>query len=125
MGLDAVVYSNRDHLEVNDEKDLKYSEDIFTAIHKRLGNLEAIAFLRKEISNVIGNKSILYTKVLYEGSHSGDVIGLENLAALESELDQIAKATGETRSVSLTNFLVDMRELIQMARKEKNPIVFV
>jgi hypothetical protein len=62
--------------------------------------------------------------VLGDGTHCGDFIELSRLDALEQELDLLAAATVRSRSPCMDDFLVQMRELVRVARAEKNPIYF-
>ena len=144
MGLDAVVYKNRNNLFL-DEVDTalmdrqtgevyfedpaiaaKYREQSLMAIHRRLGNVGSIDSLRSEIpSKVADELPILFGKVLYNGSHSGDVIDLGLLNSLEDQVELLSKRTSDSRSPALTTFLQNMRDLIRVAISEQNPIVFV
>ncbi len=144
MGLNAVVYIHRNNLALDQESDaLKTDEETgevylkdaeitkqhpkatFVAVDKRLGNIDAIAAVRSEISKIIGDKSILYSKVLYSGAHSGDIIGLECLDKLESEINLTEEAIGNSRLPALKSFLGAMKELVEAAKEQKNPIVFI
>lgn len=144
MGLNAVVYVYKNNLALNQEESFvkidehtgevyfedlhiaqRYPSSMFIAINKRLGNIDAVTALRDEILKIIDNNSVLYRKVLYNGSHSGDTISLEALDSLESEINFIGKKTTGNRSPALEVFLGDMSELIEAARTQKNPIVFV
>jgi len=144
MGLDAVVYVNKSNLALNQEDDPfqmdeetgevylknpklsnKYPADMFTAVHKRLGNASMIAAIADEVSPVTNGDSILSNKVLYSGSHSGDRIGLEDLGRLESEINLVRERTIDTRSADLESFLDILSELVEAAKKQGNPIVFV
>lgn len=141
MGLDAVVYRKRAHLQLgHDEERAKvipetgevYFEDDKLArkydhqreaVAHRLGNAALIGTVNDEVSQLIGPESFLARKILYSGTHSGDVIPLSDLAELSAELDSIRK-TGKG-SPYLLDFLSAFEELIQAAKEERNPIVFV
>jgi hypothetical protein len=144
VGLDAVVYVHKDNLPLNIREDLpstdnetgevyfedaklarKYPKKVFTAIYKNLGNVAMIADLRSKISPAIGPDSILVSKVLYSGSHSGDIIGLSDLGHLESEINVVRDKTSTIKSAALRNFLGDLTDLIITAKTQRNPIVFV
>ena len=92
MGLDAVVYRNKKHLQLgphkeiaqlipdtgevyfeNDEISRRLREQL-QAAHFRLGNITEIAELRDEVIRLAGPNSMLYKRVLYSGSHSGDFV---------------------------------------------------
>jgi hypothetical protein len=141
MGLDAVVYRNRQHLQLeldetagqlipetgevyfeSDEISRKYLHKRHAVKH-RLGNLAEIAALRSEVTQFGAPKDILLEKVLYSGSHSGDFIPLELLPLLSAEIKSIYNSSGA--SSELLEFLGSMEDLIRAAKDEGNPIVFV
>jgi hypothetical protein len=141
MGLDAVVYRNREHLQLgNDGAHAKvirdtgevYFEDaklgrkydhVRKSVAHRLGNIALIGSLREEVSQLIGPESFLERKVLYSGTHSGDVIPLEELDQLSPELNHI-RETGRS-SPRLKELVNALEQLVQAANYERNPIVFV
>jgi hypothetical protein len=97
----------------------------FIAIERRLGNISSIGAVRKEIEAVnFARGSILLEKCLQSASHSGDVIEVGELDDLEREvstaLGLIASDAADARQ-----FLLNMKELIEAAKSEQNPIVFV
>jgi hypothetical protein len=146
MGLDAVVYkrleevrfapgTNLDAVRVEDVTgevyfdkdggDLRREE--VEAIHKRLGNMAMIAALHKEIARILASKvghSILLDKVLYDGTHGGDFIPVEDLAALRWEISLVREKTKAGRSIDLDMFLESMQELVNVSDLQGNPIVF-
>jgi hypothetical protein len=144
VGLDAVVYINRDNLPLKAKEDAptiddetgeayfedsrfstRYPKSIFTAVQRNLGNIAEIAALRTEVSTVLGNDSIISNKVLYSGSHSGDRIPFDDLQRLDSEISLVRARTVDTRSTALGRFLESLSELVEAAKKQHNPIVFV
>lgn len=144
MGLDAVVYKNARSLgldltgqnfhvdevtgEIYPEDDLeglRHPQSTFQALHKRLGNIAKVAHLRNEIASALGNTTgLLQTRILYNGEHCGDVIGLELLDEMSTEIALLKDKTDGLRSPYLTTFLDDVTDLIRTARAENNPIVF-
>ena len=141
MGLDAVVYRNRKHLKLesddgaarlvsetgevyfeDDELSRKYRLQFRTAEH-RLGNMAEISALRDEVTRLIGPDSVILRKVLYSGTHSGDIIPVESVSTLIDELNSIHCA--RQQSPELKRFVGSMKEIIQAAEDEGNPIVFV
>jgi len=126
MGLDAVVYlhpaSVKDGQLVLDDTELSLNEA--PAMYKRLGNASMIAWIADEVVPLVGKDSVIFSKVLYSGSHSGDSVGLEELNRLESEI-KVLRENPSGRSSDLENFLKDMSDLIKKAREQETPIVFV
>jgi len=83
-----------------------------------------IAWLADEALPLVGKNSVLFRRVLYSGSHSGDSVGLEELNTLESEI-KVPRDNLSGRTSALENFLNDMSDLISKAREEGSPIFFV
>ena len=95
------------------------------AWHERIGNIATVAFLEEEIATLFGNQeSLLSTKVVYSGSHTGDFIPFSETHQLEQEVNQLEARSAETRSLELTTFIGQMRRLIVAASREHNAIVF-
>jgi len=69
--------------------------------------------------------SIVLSKVLYSGNHSGDWIPLEQTFALRDELLQLGRYAKESDCDCLKQFVIDMLELVEAAKREGHPIVFV
>jgi hypothetical protein len=144
VGLHAVVYRNRKHIEMGpdnaranvfhktgelyfeDDKDdkllRKYQHKIQAVAH-RLGNIALISTLSDEVSQLIGPESLLERKILYSGTHYGDAIPLQELDELSAELNRISE-TGRSSPV-MQEFVSALQQLIQAAKDEANPIVFV
>lgn len=128
MGLNAVVYRNATEQTrgtLFDQQETLKNDEPLPAIQKRLGNASMIASLADEVSQVDTNTSILSERVLYSGSHSGDTVDIKDLDKLQSEIDAIREMTERNRSEALETFLREMSTLIDAAREEQNPIVFV
>lgn len=134
MGLDAAVYRNLRNLVPNVSTSIEIDERTgeplvasdsgvnVIAAQVRLGNIAEIGRIRESIERMIGlKKSFILDRVVYSGSHTGDVIRFDELDLLSRELDQLNKLdTNE----SLLSFVASMRFLINTARAESNPIVF-
>jgi hypothetical protein len=93
------------------------------AVSHRLGNIAAISILSDELSKLIGSESFLERKVLYSGTHSGDFIPVRDLDQLSAELGRVR--TAGHSSPLMQEFVTALEELIQAAKEEGNPIVFV
>jgi len=141
VGLNAVVYRKREHLQLGPDEehatlipetgelyfedpklDRKYLYKREAATH-RLGNITAISILRGELSKLIGPESLLERRVLYSGTHSGDFIPIGDLDQLSAELRRV-RETGHS-SPLMREFVSALQQLIQAAKDEGNPIVFV
>jgi hypothetical protein len=93
------------------------------ALAHRLGNIALIGTLSDEVLQLIGPASFLERKILYSGAHSGDAIPLQELDELSAELNRISE-TGRS-SPMMQEFVSALQQLIQAAKDEGNPIVFV
>lgn len=89
---------------------------------RRLGNIAEISALREELIRLYGPQNFIAERVLFSGTHSGDMIPLDSLPALEAEIDSIC--TASRPSAGFRRFLDSLRELIQASREQENPIVF-
>jgi len=92
-----------------------------TARDWRVGNILHVGALRETIAGHLGEESALARIVLFSGSHSGDVIGEPSFGELERELKLIESSSDPY----VQEFANGLSELIAMARREKNPVVFV
>lgn len=143
MGLDAVVYRNRENLGLGlNQSWLRYDEEtgetsladdapcehlppeVFCAAEVRLGNISAIAAVREAIKLSTPDAEFLLTRVVYSGIHGGDQIEVSELPALCAELDRVERAIIDENRLDLAPFIADMRELAEAAEQEQNPIVF-
>jgi hypothetical protein len=147
MGLDAAVYKRLDEIPFTNE-DLSSIEvdprtgqvdfedaslfkiwgDRVKAVQKRIGNIALVDCLKAEIENILGHSSsqtLLINKVLYSGTHSGDIISEEYLDSLRNEITLVRGISGSQMSSDLGNFLTDMELLIAASEQHGNPIVFL
>ena len=144
MGLSAVVYRNpknlpehlRERVHVinleSGEIDFRdFADDrllgssTLMAWQERIGNLAMVGFLREEISKAFGHQeSLLSTKVVYSGSHTGDYIPFPQIDLLNREIEELERITKPSRSGELADFIAQMRSLIAAANREGNGIVF-
>jgi hypothetical protein len=106
MGLDAVIYTDE-----NEECELA---------SKRIGNVAQVAFLREFATRALGAPSLLVSKVLYSGTHCGDLLDVSELQPLASEL----KVLERTADADVQTFARDMLELVQTALSHERPIHF-
>lgn len=104
MPNDAVVKIGADGfplLERNGETvwdDFECEHESRRLIHHRLGNIALVALLRRELNREASSYPILLDKVVYNGIHAGDCIGLEQIPRLQIELQRLAtfKCVGDT-----------------------------
>lgn len=146
MGLRAVVYTNSKNLDFEissgflevdsetgeifvSEKNSSHfplPEEKTIAISYRVGNIDTVNFLKQKISNLIRDFSfsIIIEKILYSGTHSGDKLDISELDDLKKEIIYLKRILNSKDS-SLEDFTENMLNLIKVAKKEENPIVFL
>ncbi|RAZ87012.1 hypothetical protein DPM33_27130 [Mesorhizobium hawassense] len=139
MGLDAAVFKSVSAME-REFPDYRFQREPMTgecevihpegvelrldevvAYSRRFGNISHIGALSITIGEYLGEASALERLVLYSGSHGGDVIEEPSFGELERELKLIETSSDEY----VREFANGLQELIDMARREKNPIVFL
>ena len=144
MGLNAVVYKNRSHLAfdpdsvgakvdprtgefyLKDNGVHEFGQDAAVALGKRLGNMDAIALLSDAIGQALGTpESLLQKKILFSGTHSGDVIDLAEFDRLRGEIARVRRSTIFSQVPGLVEFIQSIDDLVRVASSEENPIVFV
>jgi len=147
MGLDAAVYKRLEELPFTKEElrliavdsrtgQLDFEDaalfrawrDNVKAAEKRIGNIALVDLLKAEIERILGSSSpetLLISRVLYNGTHSGDIISLNDLASLKQEIALVRGIAENRASPELENFLADMEELVTASERHGNPIVFV
>jgi hypothetical protein len=147
MGLDAAVYLRLEELPFTND-DLRFItvdprtgeldfedaalsrtwRDRVRAAEKRIGNIALVNLLKSELERILGESSsgtLLISKVLYSGTHSGDIISREDLGSLKHEIALVRGIAGHQKSFELDSFLADMEELVTASERHGNPIVFV
>ena len=89
---------------------------------KFIGNINRVRSLREEIQRLGASKfPILLEEVLYDGTHTGDYIPTNEIAALQKEIDALLTSGG---SEQLVSFARDMKTLAAASQETGNPIVF-
>lgn len=146
MGLIAVVYRAKQNLPFDMQKegaeedertgaiyfrdpDRKklFSREMRQALRIKLGTSFDILEISKELGPMLGSaESILSERVLYDSSHSGDMVEVGDLQSLDNELHSLEeKLDARRRSKLADRFLHDMCALVRAAQEQKKPIVFV
>ena len=80
--------------------------------------------LREQTSQILEEGSIVRSQVLYSGTHCGDAIPVEQMLPLQDELFRLAHYAEQSDFPHLKQFVTDMLELVEAAKREGNPIVF-
>jgi len=110
----------------NAQHDGKFPREAFIAYEFWIGNVMGVEELREELCTITNEEdSLLLKRCFYSGTHSGDVIELALLPALEHEVRGLLGRWGTRFSEHLVSVLHGILGLIETAKREKKPIVFV
>ncbi len=119
-------------------------------VDHRLGNIGLIALIRDQLWERQSEFPVLFGKVIYNGCHAGDFLGVEWLGDLEAEVDRLGtfsikktrvtrwmqswwpafgkwrtwKLPSERNRIFLVEFQSQMKELIAAAKSVGKPICF-
>jgi hypothetical protein len=76
-------------------------------LHHRLGNISLVGLLRAELSREASGFPLILQKVVYNGTHAGDWLGLEQIPQLQVELERLGgfKCVGNAPPAFLSRFL--------------------
>jgi hypothetical protein len=91
-----------------------------------IGNLAQVAFLRNEINREAEKFPVPLEKVLYNGTHAGDHLSLDEVSDLHGELDHLDKfvCSSENNKEHVALFRQQMKELAEAAVNIGKPISF-
>lgn len=98
----------------------------------RLGNAAAVEFMREAISSAnrdpARNLAILWHKVIYSGTHTGDWLTLAEVRQLKKEIPRVRLQSPKKMSTKdrqfFHEFLANLDMLIAASLNVKKPIVF-
>jgi len=143
MGLHAVVYKNRKNLPFDPEQvgatldgrtgefyfqdssaEKRFNGKVVVAVNRHFGNVSAVDRLSKAVERSLGRQnSLLQNKVLFNGTHAGDVIEPVHLHRLGAEIEEVRSSSLVNQLPALAEF-IRMEDLLKAALEEGNPIVF-
>ena len=95
-------------------------------VHYCLGNIWTIGTLRNIIKKHPKKFPIILKSVIYDGSHCGDWLTVEQVEEMKPEVDQLSDiqpADREKRSI-VRGFEKQMKKLVKCSLRIKKPIVF-
>lgn len=145
MSLNALVYRSQKNLGIDadaigairnkdtgeycfstSEREMQFPPSLFIAREFWIGNISSVAELREEVNHLMqGHRSIVTEKCLYSGIHTGDVIKIDMLSDIEEEVRTLLTDRRDQMSPHLLSVLRGIMGLIEAAKREGNPIVFV
>ena len=96
------------------------------AAHHYIGNIALVAFLREELGKAFDAFPLILSKVVYNGIHGGDYIGVEDVEKMQDEVERLQTLHGDNPDDEkfLREFENQMRELVVCSMKMGKPIVF-
>ena len=92
---------------------------------RRLGNIALIAFTRELFAKTPSQFPILLSKVVYNGVHGGDLLDVQDVERLATEMDSVHElhCLDPSEEELLREFEAQMIDLIRAARSVGRPIV--
>ena len=102
----------------------------FWLVEQWLGNTSAIGSIRAVMKHYSSDPAreypVLWSKVIYDGSHSGDFLTNEDVVRLEDEVNRLSRTEGLTSRETplLAEFVSKLRELVRASLSVKKPISF-
>jgi hypothetical protein len=122
---------------IKDTSSSKIPPETMLSCYKYLGNITTIYLLSRIFEDLLTKDSIIYSGILYSGSHCCDVIEYCSVPQLEKEIKHIGnkrtfwrlypnpnspKRKGEY--IIASKFIQDIQDLVDAAYQERNPICF-
>jgi hypothetical protein len=95
-------------------------------VSHRLGNIALIGFLRGLFQETPDRFPTLLSKVVYDGTHSGDILPLSDVERVAGEMSAVhtLHCSDESHETLLRKFERQMLELVEAAKSVSKPIVF-
>jgi len=95
-------------------------------VSHRLGNVALIGVLRERLSRRPDAFPVILTKVVYDGTHCGDHLDLDQIGSLAAEIESLRTIHCEEESIEklLRQLERQMFELVDAAKRVGKPIAF-
>ena len=98
--------------------------DSLLAANIRIGDISKVGWLRGQIeSRWPGRCSVILNAVLFSGTHSGDFVSLAQVRRIRLEIGEIDSSEASVPA-ELAAFFEQIRQLLNAAERERNPLVF-
>jgi hypothetical protein len=125
---DLKVESNdgKINAEVSNWRENACEHENSTLIYYCIGNIALVADFRRELNYRADSYPILLEKVLYNGTHAGDFLRLEDVEKIKEELARLSdhKCVDRELIPYLETFRSKMSELVECSLAVQKPIVF-
>lgn len=101
----------------------------FWLVERWLGNMSLIGSIRDLISQLSSDPAqeypVLWSKVIYDGSHSGDFLTSGAVQQLSDEVDRLKRIEDhQVDTIALIELLRKLEELVQASGSVNKPISF-
>jgi hypothetical protein len=96
-------------------------------LHHRIGHIANVALLRQVLANQPQESfPIILSKVIYNGTHCGDFIGVDQLILLKPELKAVASVRCDDALADelIRNFEKQLGQLVETGCRVRKPIAF-
>jgi hypothetical protein len=95
-------------------------------LHHRLGNIARVGLVREALSGHRESFPIILGKVVYNGSHCGDFLTVEQVESLRSEVERLAdvRPNDKRQARCLRDFGEQLKELVAASLQLRKPIAF-
>jgi hypothetical protein len=95
-------------------------------VSHHIGNIARVAYLREVLSQWVERFPVLLSKVVYSGTHGGDVLGINEVERPCPEMEQLRDVHGPNQADEqiIREFERQMSELIDASQRLRKPIVF-
>jgi hypothetical protein len=92
----------------------------------RLGNVARIGFVRSLLSASAEQFPVLLNRVVYDGTHAGDSLGIGDVQQLLAEVDHLRRVHAQDHSGEeiIREVERQIMELVEAAQRLRKPIVF-
>ncbi len=95
-------------------------------LHHRIGNIALVAALRAELERQAETFPLLLSKVLYNGTHAGDFLAVEEVKSLPSEVGALQAMSCVQQGMAglVREFAAQMAALVECSLGVGKPLVF-
>lgn len=95
-------------------------------LHHRIGNIALVGAIRGHLQEHAAQLPLILEKVVYSGIHAGDLLALDEVRQLQSELDALHEvhSDGTEMEESLRDFEKKLRDLCECSLHVGKPIAF-
>lgn len=98
--------------------------DSLLAANIRIGDISKVGWLREQIESWWpGRCSVILNAILFSSTHSGDFVSLAHVRRISVEIGEI-NCSDASAPAELAASFEQIRQLLNAAERERNPLVF-